>query len=57
MRQGWSHDTGQRGETWTWDVSNKSPDVVLSADRTAAYFHTDPVIGSTGTAGKQSTTD
>ena len=41
-------------ENWVWDSRSKSPEVVLSRDSNAAYFHTDPVVGSQGAAGKHS---
>ena len=39
-------------EQWVWDPNNKSPEVILSRNSHAAYFHIDPVTESTGTAGK-----
>ncbi|XP_050392840.2 SPRY domain-containing SOCS box protein 3 [Patella vulgata] len=36
---------------WVWDYQNKSSDVHLSNDKKSAYFYTDPVDLSTGTAG------
>ena len=38
-------------DNWVWDSSTKGEHVMLSPDRRAAYFHTDPVLESTGTAG------
>ena len=42
---------GYLDESWWWDVSHKSPDVMLSQNQHAAYFHIDPIQGSVGTAG------
>lgn len=39
-------------DNWVWDQYNKSPEVLLSSDQESAYFYTDPVDQSTGTAGK-----
>ena len=39
-------------DDWQWSCSHKSPEVVLSQDRTAAYFYTNNMLESTGTAGK-----
>jgi hypothetical protein len=47
-----SYESEFRAEKWIWDEQQKSPDVVLSEDKTAAYFHTDPIQESTGTAGR-----
>ena len=37
-------------DTWVWNCKDMSPGVTLSSDRTAAYFHIDPVLESTGSA-------
>ncbi|EDV27861.1 uncharacterized protein TRIADDRAFT_63704 [Trichoplax adhaerens] len=37
-------------DNWTWNIDDKSPDVELCSRREGAYFYTDPVIDSTGTA-------
>ena len=39
-------------ESWVWDTDHKSSHVVLSPNHEAAYFHVDPMLESTGTAGK-----
>lgn len=39
-------------DNWVWDYHTKPPEVLLSPDLEDAYFHTDPVDQSTGTAGK-----
>ncbi|XP_046568344.1 SPRY domain-containing SOCS box protein 3-like [Haliotis rubra] len=38
-------------DNWVWDYHTKPPEVLLSSDLEDAYFHTDPVDQSTGTAG------
>ncbi|KAK3091371.1 hypothetical protein FSP39_019344 [Pinctada imbricata] len=42
-------------EKWVWDQYSKSPEVCLSRDLQNAYFHTDPVFMSMGTAGVRGT--
>ncbi|KAM4617648.1 SPRY domain-containing SOCS box protein 3-like isoform 2-T2 [Discoglossus pictus] len=42
--------------SWVWDVKGQSPAVDLSPCQRAVYFHTDPVLGSTGTAGVRGNT-
>ena len=39
-------------DNWVWELSDESPDIMLSQDRRGVYFHVDPVEGSTGTAGE-----
>jgi len=39
-------------DNWVWDSSTKGKHVMLSSNSRAAYFHTDPVLESTGTAGR-----
>ena len=36
---------------WTWSGSHRSPDVTLSQNRLAAYFHTSPLLESNSVAG------
>ena len=38
-------------EDWIWDQSNCSPEIRLSQDTQAAYFHINPFLESCGTAG------
>lgn len=47
--------TEYSADNWVWDQFNKSPEVVLSKDQESAYFYTDPVHQSTGTAGVRGT--
>jgi SPRY domain-containing SOCS box protein 3 len=38
-------------DDWTWSSEFKSPEAILSSDKTSAYFHVDPLLESFGTAG------
>jgi len=40
---------------WEWSCLHKSPEVVLSKDRSAAYFYVNNLMESTGTAGVRGT--